>query len=86
VWYFALLNFIIDGGLWLAHTRLQVDNMAHLGGFLSGVAFGIPLVPRIGAPRDIFVRRRALAIGIMVFVLLLIAWGLRAYYEAAASG
>jgi rhomboid protease GluP len=86
VWYFALLNFIIDGGLWLAHTRLQVDNMAHLGGFLSGVAFGIPLVPRIGAPRDIFVRRRALAIGVMVFVLLLIAWGLRSYYKAAAAG
>jgi rhomboid protease GluP len=86
VWYFALLNFIIDGGLWLAHTRLQIDNMAHLGGFLSGLAFGFPLVPRIGAPRETFVRRRALAIGVMTFLLLLIAWGLRAYYEAAAAG
>jgi rhomboid protease GluP len=85
VWYFALLNFIIDGGLWLAHTRLQVDNMAHLGGFLSGLAFGAPLVPRIGAPRATFIRRRAIAIGVMAFVLLLIAWGLRAYYEAAGG-
>jgi len=81
VWYFALLNFVIDGGLWLAHTRLQVDNMAHLGGFLSGLALGFPLVPRIGAPRETFVRRRAIAVGVMVFALLLIAWGLRAFYQ-----
>jgi len=83
VWYFALLNFVIDGGLWLAHTRLQVDNMAHLGGFLSGLALGVPLVPRIGAPRALFTRRRALATGVMLFVLLLIAWGLRAYYAGS---
>jgi len=85
VWYFALINFVIDGGLWLAHTRLQVDNMAHLGGFLSGLALGVPLVPRIGAPRETFVRRRAIAVGVMLFVLLLIAWGLRAYYKGAAG-
>lgn len=80
VWYFALLNFVVDAGLWVAHTRLQVDNMAHLGGFLSGFVFGIPLVPRIGAPRSTFVRRRALAVLGMTFLLLLIAWGIRAYY------
>ncbi len=85
VWYFALINFVIDGGLWLAHTRLQVDNMAHLGGFLSGLALGVPLVPRIGAPRETFVRRRAIAVGVMLFVLLLIAWGLRAFYEGATG-
>ena len=82
VWYFALVNFIIDGGLWLAHTRLQIDNMAHLGGFLSGMALGLPLVPRIGAPRARFLRRRAFAVGVMAFLLLLIAWGLRAFHNA----
>ncbi len=85
VWYFALLNFVIDGGLWLARTRLQVDNMAHLGGFLSGLALGAPLLPRIGAPKTSFIRRRAIAIGVMTFVLLLVAWGLRAFYGAAAG-
>lgn len=85
VWYFALLNFIIDAGLWVAHTRIQVDNMAHLGGFLSGLALGLPLVPRIGAPRTTFVRRRAMAVGAMTFLVLLLAWGLRSYFAGAAG-
>lgn len=82
VWYFALLNFVIDAGLWVAHTRIQVDNMAHLGGFLSGLALGWPLLPRIGAPRTSFVRRRALSVGVMTFLLLLVVWGMRAYAAA----
>jgi rhomboid protease GluP len=81
VWYFAILNFVIGAGVWLAHTVIQVDNLAHLGGFLSGLALGMLLVPRIGAPRDRFVRRRAFAVGVMTFLLLLIAWGLRARYQ-----
>jgi len=85
VWYFALLNFVVDAGLWVAHTRLQVDNMAHLGGFLSGFALGFLLVPRIGAPRPTFVRRRAVAVTTMTFLLLLIAWGIRAYYGPVAG-
>jgi rhomboid protease GluP len=85
VWYFALLNFVIDAGIWLAHTRLQIDNMAHLGGFLSGLALGAPLLPRIGASRANFVRRRAFTIGVMTFALLLVAWGLRAFYGSAAG-
>lgn len=83
VWYFALINFIIDGGLWVAHTAIQIDNTAHLGGFLSGIALGIPLVPRIGSPRTTFLRRRALAVGAMAFVLVLLAWGLRAAYAGS---
>jgi rhomboid protease GluP len=85
VWQFALINFVIDAGLWVAHTAIQIDNMAHLGGFLSGIALGIPLVPRIGAPRTTFLRRRAATIGVAAFILLLIAWGLRAAYASAGD-
>jgi rhomboid protease GluP len=85
VWYFALLNFIIDAGIWAAHTRLQIDNMAHLGGFLSGILLGLPLVPRIGAPRGLFVRRRAMAFAVMAFLLVLFAWGLRAAYAPVGA-
>jgi len=77
---FAILNFAI--GLYTAfgHTALQIDNMAHLGGFLSGLALGVPLVPRIGAPKTTFIRRRWLAVGGMAFVLTLIAFGLRSFW------
>lgn len=77
---FAILNFAIGLYTWVGHSRLQIDNMAHLGGFLSGLALGIPLVPRIGAPRDTFLRRRRLAIFGMTFLLMLLAFGLRSFW------
>ncbi|HEX4006577.1 MAG TPA: rhomboid family intramembrane serine protease [Acidobacteriaceae bacterium] len=85
VWYFAIINLFIGLGANFALTSVQIDNTAHLGGFLSGIAFGLPLVPRIGALRSTFVRRRAITIGAMAFVLLLIAWGLRAAYASPGS-
>lgn len=84
VWQFALINFVIDAGIWVAHTRLQIDNMAHLGGFLSGIIFGLPLVPRIGAPRARFLRRRGFTVAAMTFALLLAAFWLRAFYAHPA--
>ena len=82
---FALLNFAI--GLYTAFgpSPVQIDNMAHLGGFLSGLAFGVPLVPRIGAPRETFSRRRRTAIIGMTFVLALLFYGMRSYWLAAAK-
>jgi rhomboid protease GluP len=78
---FAILNFAI--GLYTAFgpSPVRIDNMAHLGGFLSGLALGVPLVPRIGAPRATFIRRRRLAIGGMTFALMLAAFGLRAFWQ-----
>ncbi|MBV8438291.1 MAG: rhomboid family intramembrane serine protease [Silvibacterium sp.] len=77
---FALLNFAI--GLYTAFgpSPVQIDNMAHLGGFLSGLAFGVPLVPRIGAQRETYLRRRRVAIAGMTFALALLAYGLRSYW------
>ena len=81
VWYFALLNFVVDAGLWVAHTRLQVDNMAHLGGFLCGLALGVPLVPRIGATREQFAFRRRVAYGGGTVLLLLFAFGVASFWR-----
>ena len=78
--WFAVLNFVIGAGTWVARTALQIDNMAHLGGFLSGLAFAVPLVPRIGAPRDMFLRRRWFAVLGMSFLLLLVAFGVHSFY------
>ena len=40
--YFAVLNFILGGGadLFFSHY-LQIDNLAHLGGFACGLALGV---------------------------------------------
>lgn len=73
--YFALLNFAIGAGTWLFRSSLQIDNMAHLGGFLSGLALGVPLVPRIGFGRGQFVWRQWLTFGGMTFLLLIFAFG-----------
>jgi rhomboid protease GluP len=78
--WFAVLNFLIGAGTWVAGTSLQIDNMAHLGGFLSGLAFALPLVPRIGAPRELFLRRRWIAVLGMGFLLLLLAFGVHSFY------
>jgi rhomboid protease GluP len=78
--WFAVLNFVIGAGTWIARTSLQIDNMAHLGGFLSGLAFALPLVPRIGARREVFLRRRWFAVLGMSFLLLLLAFGVHSFY------
>jgi rhomboid protease GluP len=79
---FALLNFAIGFYTAFGPSPVQIDNMAHLGGFLSGLAFAVPLVPRIGAPLTTFTRRRTLAIVGMAFVLTLLAFGVRSFWRA----
>jgi rhomboid protease GluP len=78
---FSILNFAI--GLYTAfgHSPVQIDNMAHLGGFLSGLALGVPLVPRIGAPKDLFLRRRMMAVLGIGFLLTLFAFGLHSFWR-----
>jgi rhomboid protease GluP len=73
--YFAGLNLVlglsISGGNMFVHSGLNIDNMAHLGGFLSGLLFAAPMVPRLGSPRTVFQTRLRLAVGMVVGVLVL---------------
>jgi rhomboid protease GluP len=71
---FALLNFVLGFGANAFNGPVRIDNMAHLGGFLSGLALGVPLVPKLGADRQLWVRRQWLAFGA---VLLLVVLGAR---------
>jgi len=79
---FALLNFAIGFYTAFGPSPVRIDNMAHLGGFLSGLAFAVPLVPRIGAPLTTFTRRRTFAIVGMAFVLTLLAFGVRSFWRS----
>jgi rhomboid protease GluP len=81
--YFAVLNFVIGASTSILPSPVKIDNMAHLGGFLCGLLVGIPLLPRIGAPRVNFVRRQWFTFGAATLLLLLFAFGINAYYHAA---
>jgi rhomboid protease GluP len=78
--WFAILNFVLGAGTWVAHTSIRIDNMAHLGGFLTGLALALPMVPRIGAPSSLFRSRRLFAISGMTTLLLLLAYGVHSFY------
>jgi rhomboid protease GluP len=73
--YFAALNLVlglsISGGNLFLHSSLNIDNMAHLGGFACGLLFAAPMVPRLGSPRKVFNTRLRLAVGMVVGVLVL---------------
>jgi rhomboid protease GluP len=73
--YFAVINFVIGfGGNRISDQftlGVNIDNMAHLGGFLGGIIFALPLVPMLGSPKSLFLFRRRLSVwllsGLLVF-------------------
>ncbi len=79
--WFAVLNFVLGAGTWVAHTSLRIDNMAHLGGFLTGLALAMPMVPKIGVFPELFLRRRRIAVGGIGLALGLLAFGMHSFYQ-----
>lgn len=77
--YFAILNFIFGAGADLMHFVIQIDNFAHLGGFVCGILMGLPMVPRIGANPKTFLVRRRVAIALMAFAVMLLAYGVYSF-------
>jgi rhomboid protease GluP len=73
--YFAALNLVlglsISGGNMFLHSGLNIDNMAHVGGFACGLLFAMPMVPRLGSPRAVFHTRLRLAVGLVTGLLVL---------------
>lgn len=69
--YFAAINFVIGFGTMVVPVGVRIDNMAHLGGFLGGILFALPLVPQLGSPRTQFLVRRRIAVAMVSGVLVL---------------
>jgi len=71
--YFAAINLLIGLSINFGSgfTGVEVDNSAHIGGFLCGLLFAAPMVPRIGSPRSDFQFKLRLTVGLMVLLLVL---------------
>jgi rhomboid protease GluP len=71
--WFAAINLLI-GGATLFVPVVRIDNFAHLGGFLSGLALGVPLVPRMTSGRVRYLRRQKISFAAATFVLILFGY------------
>lgn len=71
--WFAVLNLVLDMGVDMAHFFIQVDNMAHIGGLVSGILLGLPMVPRIGSRPEVFRKRRWYGIALVGALLVLLS-------------
>ena len=70
---FAVLNLVI--GLGANFTNfIRIDNFAHLGGFLSGLGLGPPLVPRMTSGRQSYLSRQKVTFAAGALALLLFAY------------
>jgi rhomboid protease GluP len=70
---FAVLNLIIGVGANFT-SIVRIDNHAHIGGFLSGLALGVPLLPRMTSGRTRYLQRQKLTFAGAAFLLFLFAY------------
>lgn len=82
---FAALNLLIGAGTMVRPLmqgiglgELRIDNMAHLGGFSSGLLLGVPLLARMTMGRVRYLQRQRLTFGAAALVLALFAVFVRA--------
>lgn len=81
--YFALLNLGIGLYTAVGPSPIKIDNMAHLGGFISGLLLGALMIPRIGVPKPRFEQRRLWSVAGMAFGLLLATYWVHSFWMAA---
>src|SRR6202453_3523891 len=59
--YFAALNLVLglsmSGVNMFLPSALNIDTMPHVGGLACGLLFPMPMVPRLGSPRELFQTR-----------------------------
>jgi rhomboid protease GluP len=71
---FAAINLALGLSTMVINLGIRIDNFAHLGGFLSGLALGVPLSPRMTAGRQRYLARQKIAFAAACFVLALFGY------------
>jgi rhomboid protease GluP len=72
---FAGINLVIGVAVNRLPTGIQIDNSAHIGGFLFGLALGVPLVPCMTAGRDRYLNRQKATFAVACLLLALFGYG-----------
>jgi rhomboid protease GluP len=71
---FAVINLVFGLSTMVVYVGVHIDNSAHIGGFVSGLALGVPLVPRMTAGRQRYIRRQKVTFAAACLVLALIGY------------
>ncbi len=73
---FALINLVIGISTIVVNVGIRIDNSAHIGGFLSGLALGVPLVPRMTAGRERYLSRQKVTFAVACLILALFGYAI----------
>jgi rhomboid protease GluP len=71
---FALINLVIGLSTMVFNVGIRIDNSAHIGGFLSGLALGVPLAPRMTAGRELYFSRQKITFAAACLILALFGY------------
>ena len=71
---FALINLVIGLSTMFVNVGIRIDNSAHIGGFLCGLALGPPLVPSMTLGRDRYLGRQKLTFALACLILALFGY------------
>lgn len=79
---FAGINFVLGAGISIAPTEMKVDNMAHLGGFLMGLALAVPLAREFSRGRARYFRRQSVVFASACVMLAAAGFGVASFWSA----